>query len=210
MWEWKVRGASPPRFIKENNEYQQIEFKQFDPLYWAGIDCSALVTRTVQAGLEKMKDGTEYFIKLAPVSNGSSLIEFHQDAAVANWGSDTFFRRTVNTAKGEKLMVHYLSDKSAKTVSKLHRGDLIDYPNHISLVYSEDRPACSATTDSKTRKKVENCSYEIIHAYGGDSYKKIINGVEKRVYSRKVLISPNDISTTINNPTGFGRIKLWD
>lgn len=84
---------------------------------------------------------------------------------------------------------------------KIRRGDIIKYKDHVSMVYS-DRPTCN--------DKGEDCKYQIIHAYGVNSYKKIINGDEQRIFSRKVLVTPNDISTTIKNPTGFGRIKLWD
>lgn len=86
----------------------------------------------------------------------------------------------------------------AEALKMVKRGDLVVYKKHNSIVH--DDLSCSGS----------QCNYEIIHAYGGDNYKKIINGVEQRIFSRKVIVTPNDISTTISNPTGFGRIKLWD
>jgi len=105
----------------------------------------------------------------------------------------------------EAARVSYMSNptpdtEKVKLQKKLKRGDLVRYgTTHISILHS-DKPTCDSTS----------CIYEIIHAYGGDNYKKVVNGAEQKVFSRKVLITPNDISTTISNPTGFGRIKLVD
>ena len=54
-----------------------------------------------------------------------------------------------------------------------------------------------------------NCTYQIIHAYGWETYGKI-DPVTKKVkleFSRKVMVTGHDITAI---PTGFGRIKLWD
>jgi len=200
QWEWRVRGEAPA--IYKTDTYERVEFSQLMPKNWAGIDCSGLVTRAMQSSLETLKNGSEYFIQLAPIWSGS-LIQFNQDAAAENWASDTFFRTSVKSDQGEKLMVHYLSDKSADTISKLHKGDLIQYNGHVSIVYS-DKTTCKDKTDAST------CAYDIIHAYGWDTYQPLSDNGKKDgqpVFSRKVIKTKQKITAM---PTGFGRIKLWD
>ena len=64
-------------------------------------------------------------------------------------------------------------------MKKIHKGDIIEYESHISMVYS-DRPSNCVDNDGKT-----TCTYEIIHAYGVPSYfDKTLN---KPVFSRKVI-----------------------
>ncbi len=216
-WEWRARLSSSPTYTMQNLQSLMAHWAAFEPQYWAGIDCSGLVSRTMQASQQQfVSGGNAYFINLARISNGtagSTPVEFYTNAARENWGSGTYFRFMDNATAtydetkinihpsfNEKSMVHYLSDTSVNTVRKLHKGDIVKYNGHISTIYSSDKQNCNATA----------CTYEIIHAYGVDTYKKIVNGVEQRIFSRKVLVTPNDISTTISNPTGFGRIKLWD
>ena len=84
------------------------------------------------------------------------------------------------------------------------KGDLIRYPSprtHISIMHS-DRPSAAG-------------HYEIIHASGSNSicYRPAPGMPEQCFFNRKVVINLiNDklTSTTLKNPTGFGRVKLWD
>ena len=97
--------------------------------------------------------------------------------------------------------------EKVRKLKLLHKGDLIQYPNsagvsHVSVVHS-DRSSCS--TNSSV-----SCAYEIIHAYGGDCSAKEKDGSCKQgSYSRKVLKTKNKFAT-FPDPTGFGRVKLWD
>jgi hypothetical protein len=74
------------------------------------------------------------------------------------------------------------------------------------MVYS-DRPwDCKPDSKGKT-----NCTYEIIHAYGEEctDYDKKTGGCKSGAFSRKVLKTQGKFKG-FPNPTGFGRIKLWD
>ena len=73
---------------------------------------------------------------------------------------------------------------------------------HIALVHS-DKLACDNNL---------NCTYEIVHAYGRDGYTDKNNVYQ---FMRKVVKMPNQIiyggnKKLMSEPTGFGRIKLWD
>lgn len=86
----------------------------------------------------------------------------------------------------------------------LKKGDLVRYGNtHVSIVYSE-----------RWGESRYNGDYDIIHAYGQP--RADINGDgNPNEFARKVVITPNemllpDLTMSLSNPTGFGRIKLWE
>jgi len=85
------------------------------------------------------------------------------------------------------------------TISKIHKGDLVSYDGHISIVYSERWGESNFQT-----------TYDVIHAYGNDEY--LHRGLSRKIFSRKVLITgdvlPKKGGGTLE-PVGFGRIKLW-
>jgi hypothetical protein len=168
----------------------------FYPHYWAGIDCSGFVNRLLKYAQESMNTNGSIINMNVPVQVGSGTANYTEETAMDWVGNNTFF----NTDG-----ISY-SRPFNQVQQFIRRGDILNYNgDHVSTVYSDRPTSCTTNANGQT-----TCTYEIIHAYGGDTYKKIINGIEQRVFSRKVLVTPNDISTTISNPTGFGRIKLWD
>jgi hypothetical protein len=74
----------------------------------------------------------------------------------------------------------------------VRRGDLVSYDGHVSIVY---------------KNPDTNGNYQIVHAYGIDNFKTIVDGEKKTVFSRKVISMTNG---KVKVPLGFGRIKLWD
>lgn len=156
----------------------------YHPDHWAGVDCSGFIQWMISYAQQNSVAG----LKVNYSTNARRDALDHEDLfMVAN----------------NKDRVYYIElEGSADEFTKhFKRGDLLRYDTHSSTVYS-DRSSCD--------DKGNNCTYEIIHAYGGDSYEKKVGTKKETIFSRKVLVTPNDISTTISNPTGFGRIKLWD
>jgi hypothetical protein len=87
-----------------------------------------------------------------------------------------------------------------KVRKKIKKGDLVRYPKHISIIYSE------RWGDSQFRGSL-GIKYDIIHAYGEEKgYDN--DGLKSTpvIFSRKVMITGSNIQT----PTGFGRIKIWN
>lgn len=82
----------------------------------------------------------------------------------------------------------------------VRKGDLVSYSRHVAIVHS-DQTTCSGS----------NCTYEIIHAYGGECLEldKTTGECKPGTFSRKVLRTPNKFKG-FPDPSGFGRIKLWD
>ena len=99
------------------------------------------------------------------------------------------------------------SGKRRELQEKLKKGDLIRYDGHISIFYSERW--------GKSRFHSEwGTNYDIIHASGYENIQYKIGSMKSpRLFNRKVTV--NGIGDSIQkkklkNPTGFGRIKLWD
>lgn len=153
----------------------------FAPQYWAGIDCSGLVQRSVENG-KAVADGLSITIPSPP-----------------NWRTSQQI-----VTENNYRNVYYLENPTEPSDSlevrkKLKKGDLVRYSGHISIVYS-DRWGDSLY-DTNTYPDIE---YDIIHACGLNSY--------HGEFARKVRITGNDIigsSGNIIQPSGFGRIKLW-
>ncbi len=199
--------------------WQALE--QFKPSTWAGIDCAGLVQRSMMVGnTTAMKnigvklslfDLTDNYTDFGYDSRGIGSMQFDCDGK--NGKCKVTPDALTNIRSGH---VYKMTKPQEKQIKK---GDLIFYDlpgtDHVAMVHA-DKPTCIETTAGEnnqtqtTNQAQSTCTYNIIHAYGVDNYKKIVNGAEQKVFSRKVLITPNDVSTTIDNPTGFGRIKLWD
>ena len=95
--------------------------------------------------------------------------------------------------------------EAVKLQKKLRKGDLVKYgATHISTFYS-DVPMCTSDKNGNSR-----CTYEIIHASGFNYIDTNNNKIfESGEFSRRVVINAN-YSKPMPEPTGFGRIKLWD
>lgn len=101
----------------------------------------------------------------------------------------------------------YYMDATDHFTRLIHRGDVVAYDKaHISTVYSKGASDCTISNSST------NCNYQIVHANGNSGYK---DKAKVDHFTRKVIIMPNQISDgkgkkQMPEPTGFGRIKLWD
>jgi transglutaminase-like putative cysteine protease len=155
-------------------EAGQIPDHNYNPTYWAGIDCSGLVQRTVEAAKELNSIKEKINVTIPPVPEDMNV----------NLLFDTNGR---------------LYSFEKKLFRKLHKGDVVRYDGHVSIVHSN--------------KPTVKGKYNIIHAYGipkADLDNSIATPME---FSRKVLISPNDMKTSkgiFPRPTGFGKIMLWE
>jgi len=93
---------------------------------------------------------------------------------------------------------HYYFARSNNDIDQLiKKGDLVRYGDyHVSIVYSD--------------RSNDEGEYEIIHASG---YHEIEYINQIPTFNRKVII--NEINNaleqnTLRNPSGYGRIKIWD
>lgn len=157
-----------------------------------GIDCSGLTQRSITKANKLEIPGV--ISKVKDLGNLGSCPLDDEDCKPCGepiWSQDYMptYARTIGNPTGK-----------AKTdvLKKVRKGDVVVYPHHVALVHS-DR-AC----------KGDVCNYEIIHAYGGDCTEKDENGnCMPGKFSRKVLVTKNKFKK-FPDPTGFGRIKLWD
>ncbi|MGD9162622.1 MAG: hypothetical protein PVG39_29720, partial [Desulfobacteraceae bacterium] len=156
-------------------------FPQFNTAYWSGIDCSGLVQWSVEEGKTTV-EGVNITIPSPPAWRTS------QGLFTENNYNNVYYKANP-TEPAESL----------KLKNKLKKGDLVRYGGHISIVYSED----AMQVGNQVR-------YQIIHAYGSrlytyPSYDPV--NPNSTFFSRKVILTWQNISS---NPTGFGRIKLWE
>lgn len=152
----------------------------YHPDHWAGVDCSGFIQWMISYAQQNSVAG----LKVNYSTNARRDALDHEDLfMVANNKDRVYYVTLEGFADG--FTKHF------------KRGDLIEYDGHVSTVYS-DRSSCN--------DKGDNCTYEIIHAYGVDSYKEP-GPAGKEIFSRKVIKTKQNIGAT---PTGFGRIKLWD
>jgi len=168
---------------------------RFNPLNWAGIDCSGFVQRL------------------------TNYAEYDQGTMTTAWGINTNIGdiRTTLTLTGviaaasffttERVSFWDNPDTTANQAilqRKLKKGDLVRYGNtHISMIYS-DAPTCDDSV----------CTYDIVHASGNERICYGLPGEPETCTGFNRKVTTNSISNSIKglfrNPTGFGRIKLWD
>lgn len=136
----------------------------FNPVNWAGIDCSGFVQRAIVAADSQLDDINTPVQPIQPTP-GLELI-----------GSSGFF---------DSNYVYYqlratISDNARiEQQKKLRKGDLIRYNSHISIVYSE--------------KAKDDGSYRIIHAFGTPYFDHDNDRSTDRIFSRKVIDTRHDI-----------------
>ena len=173
---------------------------QYKADYWAGIDCSGLVQRAINAA-DKLG-----------IPGASSAVPMLGDSG--SYGQYT--KTAVNTeslgcdqcVNDYSYRISYDPEDAAPTLKNIKKGDLVKYDGHMSMIYS-DRPTCLPTLNASGEEETA-CTYEIVHAYGGTPYQQLDENGKKvgdPIFSRKVIKTKNNISS---EPTGFGRIKLWD
>ncbi len=168
-------------------------FPQYSAKFWAGIDCSGFVQRVVnKAEHPELPNSTT---EMPGVSTKVLLLgdsgDFDHYAAAAQ-NTATLFSKTFDMS--------YNPQNEAQTLKKVRKGDVVKYPTHMTIIYS-DRPMCDG---------VSKCRYQIIHAYGWHKYQPLDDDGDDdgpTVFSRKVISTKQNITAV---PVGFGRIKMWD
>jgi len=188
--------------------------------YWAGIDCVGLVMQALRyAGdpqrykdVQQLSASTDQQlpgVKLGGVcttyncgSNGLSIYLDPHSGPLMKTSVKLIFDQT-----NKDLFYYWSKVAGGKNEKVIHQGDFIHYDaGHISTVHSP-KAACDDNGD--------NCTYEIIHASGDGQicYDRGRGQKPSCTFNRKAVINEiikNLTSTTLKNPTGFGRIKLWD
>ncbi len=203
IWTTASCGAAFPQQVAEHPYY---------PAHWAGIDCAAFVQRIIN---ESDPDIDTAITDLPGIWIDVDSLAFDLNTYRGRFSCATNQAGQKEINMPRSWVGYYFENAEARTryvalppeqegervrkLRLLHKGDLIQYPSsrdisHVSMVYS-DRSTCVNSSAS--------CAYEIIHAYGGATYK--YDGRHDE-FSRKVTVTRQDIGT----PTGFGRIKLWD
>ena len=210
---------------------QQVAEHSYYPAHWAGLDCSAFAQRVINESDPAVTTGLGYLpgVSTHVRALANSLADYRN-------GFNGFSCEIVNQTTGARLITiprawvgHYFQDADERTkyveisspenpapqeqrvraLRQLRKGDLLQYPraggvSHMSIVYS-DRAECTDSNNSAS------CTYEIVHAYGTDTY--FDRSIAQNVFSRKVIRTLNDLPSRgggILQPVGFGRIKLWD
>jgi hypothetical protein len=170
--------------------YHTFALPQYRPNFWAGIDCSGFVQRSInKADASGIPSASSQIPAL--LSSGS----YTQYSAYAVGSFDL-----VHNSKYSYQMP-YNAQNEALSLAAVRKGDLVGYARHVAIVHS-DKPACVETQQGS------NCEYNIIHAYGDRRYDFSGNGFEEPgEFSRKVVLTRKNIGS---NPTGFGRLKLWN
>ena len=190
-------GSSSEYFAWLNN---QSTFPQYNPINWAGIDCSGLVNRTLQSARISLNENGNNVVNLnVPVqihpSNATVTANYTEEAAM-NWVHNRTFFDNDGISHSQRFV---------DVQTNIRKGDILGYGRfHVSIVYS-DSPTCTEDENNET-----TCNYEIIHAYGVNRYQPLDeNGdpVGQSIFSRKVIKTKQNISS---QPTGFGRLKLWE
>ncbi|MEK6699220.1 MAG: hypothetical protein AABZ10_09290 [Nitrospirota bacterium] len=185
-----VASTSPTELFWFISPRTSFAFPQYTEIYWAGIDCSGLVHRSIESADALVIPGAK---------NGSCLKCYDID-------SQTFIPKYAAGVYDSKVSVK----QRVLELSKVRKGELAIYSHHIALVYS-DRLSCNdPIKDSKDKDQVP-CNYEIIHSNGTETYLPLdenYNPISKRrIFSRKVMKTKKRQDS---EAIGFGRIKLWD
>ena len=182
---------------KKEQSTNKAPYWAFD--YWTGIDCAGFVQRIVMAAKGLKIPGVGC---VNAKGNECGIRDLHErDTYNTHLDGGSIYSGEFFTDTNMTMYWANPDDEEAqaKLQKKLRKGDLVSYDGHVSTIYS-DKPSCDNNS----------CTYEIIHAYGGNKYAKRDKVTKKKGkpdFSRKVIVTGEDISST---PTGFGRIKLWD
>ena len=162
----------------------------YDAKYWAGIDCSGLVQRSLTRANKANIPG----IKSEVQDLGPSMCDL---PGQAKCGKDIYSQDFIPSYAYKFNVSGTTATTQAEVLKKVKRGDVVVSKGHIAMVYSDSVQ--------------NNGNYEIIHAYGGDctEYDKNTGLCKIGAFSRKVLTTSNKFKG-FPDTKGFGRIKLWD
>lgn len=183
-----------------DNEYKTWNSKtdqpvKYAPRNWAGIDCIGFVLRTQQWAYT---DGT--------LGDYSQLGITRPEDLFTNTGIfNTGVKKYQNDYKGN---AYYFADvkKDKNALQKMHKGDVVFYPTkkHITTVWS-DRWGKSQYGQNDSKAK-----YDVIHAFGYECEEDDINKCKDGLWFRKTGVTKNTHIDLHQNPSGFGRIMLWE
>jgi hypothetical protein len=183
--------------LKKDGEYTNDASSPFYWEQWAGIDCSGLVVQSLryakQQAAVSLGDICTDYVDTTNICSDRTGIDTR--TGLLDTGVSRFFNG------GNQGFVHFYwpRDDAGDNVKKIHRGDVVQYAGHISIVYSE-----------RWGESKKQGNYDIIHAYGTNTYRDKQENL--RVFSRKVLITADDLPGKKGKlePQGFGRVKLWE
>jgi len=170
----------------------------FNPKYWSGVDCSGFVQKTGEYATNWMSGiNIPLIFKSGSWANSACMFFFDINDCKEQSDIGTPLAITDPASGFVYIFGHGDTQGTEHVEQKIHRGDLVEYQHHIAMVYCtpDDDPTgeCAGLGSGE---------YKIIHAYGINYYNDPDIG---RIFSRKVLITYQDIAT----PIGFGRIILW-
>ena len=181
--------------------------KPFNPVYWSGVDCSGFVRRTGEYATNWMSSQNIPLIFTSGIWIKNACMFFFSNTACANHGnSKNPIPLTIMDPLSGFVYIFGHGDIQGTThvEQKIHRGDLVEYQHHISIVY------CTPTDDPTGEcAELTKGQYKIIHAYGMNCTVRTKNGVcPVGKFGRKVIVTPDNIYG-LPDPVGYGRIILW-
>ena len=210
MFEQNTFDKRLGNYYWDNALTRKWEYLQFNPSYWAGIDCSGLVQRSIEAAKKTWEQGLGLSLPTIPIFSGELYEPNGMDKMSV--GSQQFLCDGSVQVEECKWGNSYITAALSRTYNidvenqkeLLLRGDIVGYPEniaHVGIIASERWGKSKYKNTLKT-------SYDVIHAYGGGPtghYNEKIPGVAP-IFARRVLITGDNFAT----PNGYGRIKLWD
>ena len=160
----------------------------YNPIYWAGIDCSGLVQRTSESAWEAVDN----IINLLNPARNSCQFFFSNGICNRN----NYTPVITDDPSGFTYLFGPGDGKTPNPLEKIRKGDLVSYAGHITIVYSE-----------KWGISQHNGNYDVIQAFGWEC-QKATAFCASNPWFRKVGITANN-HVGLSIPIGFGRIKLW-
>jgi len=164
----------------------------FKARYWTGIDCSGFVLKTGTFAKDSFR-GLVQTLSLWQSSCG-----FFYSGTVCKDHRDKTKKYPLKITDSPSGVTYLFKD-----MDKIHKGDLISYQNHITIVHSDNADCDEDGT----------CTYDIIHASGNEEICYSRKGSQDKCdFNRKVVkntVNNRLRSNTLKNPIGYGRITLW-
>jgi hypothetical protein len=182
----------------------QITDHKFYSQYWAGIDCSGFVQRVINAAdpIITSDNGVPPVVIKVDNLDDYSIVCNTSGRYLAKRTWVGYYFDYFSDYRVTKYLALPTSGSDRERLLKLiKKGDLMRYSGHISIVYSKKWGESEYINTLGTL-------YDIIHAYGGGAtgyYNENIPG-KASIFARKVIVTGSNIA----NPSGFGRIKLWE
>ncbi len=203
----QLRWAGLYSKVGNQTEINYSANSPFNPAYWSGVDCSGFVQRTGEYATNIMKaQNTPLFIP--SWANSACMFFFSYADCLEQSDIGTPLAITDDTSGYVYIFGPGDTQGTQYPSYKLHRGDLVEYQHHISMVY------CTPTDDPTGEcAGLGTGEYKIIHASGMNNICYRRKGLpDDCPFGRKTIITTINQyikSATLKNPIGFGRIILW-